>query len=87
MLSSIVRTGARSRMPVMRMATTFKATTDYAPSGPRGVDVFLGDLNPSLTAFKLKEAISKRYGGEFTGPRIVFNRETRTSLGLSLIHI
>lgn len=88
--SSISRFSMRSSTTqlVARTATTFRAATGYYPNPvSQGVDVFLGNLDPALTAFKLKEAITKRFPGEFTGPRIVFDREAKKSLGYGYLTV
>jgi polyadenylate-binding protein len=52
-----------------------------------GVDIYLGNLEYSITAETLKTEINKRYDGEFGGPRIVFNKEERKSLGFGYITV
>ena len=52
-----------------------------------GVDIYLGNLDLGVTAESLKIAINKKYGGEFGGPRIVFNKLERKSLGFGYITV
>jgi len=66
--------------PSRAFANSFVPRTGHT-SKKTGVDIFLGNLPVSLTARTLKSAIAAKYDGEFTGPRIVFNREEKRSLG------
>jgi len=47
----------------------------------------LGNLGPNLTASVFRDMITKRFNEEFTGPRIVFNREVNKSLGYGYITV
>ena len=51
------------------------------PKPSSGIDIYLGNLDESVTAELLKNEIKKRYNGEFGGPRIIFNKIERKSLG------
>ena len=52
-----------------------------------GVDIYLGNLDLSITAESLKPEIAKRYSGEFGGPRVVFNKAEKKSMGFGYITV
>jgi len=74
--------------PRMSFLTRTLSSASFAPAQSQGgVDIYLGNLEPSITAESLKAEINKRYDGEFGGPRIVFNKVERRSLGFGYITV
>ena len=70
--------------PTQYFATSFAPRNNTTATKP-GVDLFLGNLGSDVTAVKLKASLVAKYDGEFNGPRIVFNRETKQSLGYGYV--
>lgn len=84
------RSGIRLlQLPRQQMQSMFARALTTIPIATKksGVDLFFGNLPLDLTAGKLKHHIRMKFDGDFTGPRIVFNREEKKSLGYGYITV
>ena len=80
---SILRSFSQLQTPT----GTSTNTQSYGQTKTNGVDIYLGNLELNITSESLKHAINKRYSGEYGGPRIVFNKLEKKSLGFGYITV